>query len=116
MSYQHRIPIHLEQEDKFLLTLTGRQTLVIGLGLTFGYMIGSDFPLLPGAVLFVCCVTLAVVVAFVRYHHRHLEQWAIIALMYSTSPAVYIRGRLMEENREEARKVLEVEEKESEEW
>jgi PrgI family protein len=123
MEYQHRIPIHLEEEDKFIFSLTGRQTLVLGIGLALGYAAASDFNfshlsgVIIGCVLFLLIFSLSVVVAFMRYHHRDLEQWALIALTYIAQPKYYVRYRLTIETHPQKKHAATQEQKEeSEEW
>ena len=99
MDYQHRIPLHLEQEDKFILNLSARQSLVIGSGCALGAGAISDFNFSTvhgfvfGTLVFVLVVALSCVVAFTRYHHRNLEQWVLIIIIYLSKPRYYIRGR-----------------------
>lgn len=123
MEYQHRIPIHLEEEDKFIFNLTGRQTLILGIGLAFGYIAASDFDfsylsgVIIGCVLFLVIFGLSAVVAFLPYHHRDLEQWALIALTYIAQPKYYIRGRLTLETKQHKKHFDREEQKEErEEW
>jgi hypothetical protein len=119
MDYQHRIPLHLEQEDKFILNLTARQSLVIGSGCALGAGAISNFDFstlhgfLFGSLVFVLIVALSCVVAFTRYHHRDLDQWALIVLVYLSKPHVYIRGRYyLDEREDEAKKTVEKDEEE----
>ena len=123
MEYQHRIPIHLEEEDKFIFNLTGRQTLIIGIGLALGYTVASDFDfsylsgVILGTVAFLVVVGLSAVVAFVQYHHRDLEQWALIALAYIDQPKYYTRGRVTIETQRQTKPYESEEQKEEqEEW
>jgi hypothetical protein len=105
---QHKIPIHLDQPDKFILGLTGRQTGILALGLALGYMVANNFEygahlwlLLPAGLCFLCIMLLAVLVAFVRIGHKHLEQWAIIIFLFYASPRIYLwRSQRLELARE----------------
>jgi hypothetical protein len=94
---QHKIPIHLDKPDKFVLGMTGRQTVIVALGLALGYMAFGAFDytdnlflLIPAILCFALILLLAVIVAFVKYKHKDLEQWALIAFMYYASPRRYI--------------------------
>ena len=110
MDYQHRIPLHLEQEDKFIFNLTGRQTLIVGSGCALGAGAISNFNFstvhgfLFGTIAFVLIVALSCIVAFTRFHHRDLDQWALIVLVYLSKPRHYIRGRSYLDEREDEAK------------
>lgn len=106
---QHKIPIHLEQEDKFLLGMTARQCLVIAVGGTLAYAaLPSDFSslssviigLIVSALLFLA--TLAV--AFIRVQHRDLEQWMLIGLMYLSQPKCFLWHPVLDDAPEEDEK------------
>ncbi len=123
MEYQHHIPIHLEEEDKFIFNLTGRQTLIMAIGLALGYTLASDFDfsrlsgVLVGTFAFLAVVGLSAVVAFVQYHHRNVEQWALIALVYVTEPKYYVRGHVMIKTQSETKPYAqEAQQEEQEEW
>ncbi len=93
----HKIPLHLETDDTFLWSFTGRQVFIVALGLGVGYLIFSDltiqvtlFTMVLGVLLWVVVAAVAVVVAFVKRQHRNLEEWALVWLLYWTRPRYYI--------------------------
>jgi len=105
MNQPHQIPLHLETEDKFLWTLTGRQVCIIGLGLAVGYLVFVDLTVqvsllfwLLGLFLWVCFALAGVVVAFVRVQRRNLEEWALVWLLYWSRSRYYLWRPLPEEN------------------
>ncbi|WP_126632191.1 PrgI family mobile element protein [Dictyobacter alpinus] len=94
---QHKVPIHLDQPDKFILNLTGRQTIILALGLALGYMAFNAFDysstlilLVPALLCFALCLLLAALLAFIRVKHKDLEQWALITFMFYASPRRYL--------------------------
>lgn len=95
MDFQHKVPIHLEQQDPFLFHLTVRQLLILGVGISLGYLIFSDMDisnwvgLILAILLLLICVAASVVVAFVRIKHRDLEQWGLVLFLYVTQPQYY---------------------------
>lgn len=102
MLEQHKTPIHLDQPDKFILGLTSRQTIIMALGLSFGYLAFSAFDyidnlllLIPALLCFALCVLAAALLAFIRYKHRDLEQWALIVFMFYASPRRYLWRAVM---------------------
>jgi len=92
----HRIPLHLEQTDHFLLSFTARQLLILGLGLTFGYLVGTSFDLstpgglVLGAICFFVAMAAAAVFAFVHIRKRDLETWLVVVFLYMTTPRYWI--------------------------
>lgn len=97
--YQHKIPLHLETEDKFIFGLTMRQCVIFGVSACMGYASFSDlFHLIPtvlpalilglvsAALLLVC----GAVVALVNVYGRGLDEWAIVLLMYVSQPRTYL--------------------------
>ncbi len=99
----HKIPLHLETDDTFLWSFTGRQVFIVALGLGVGYLIFEDvtmqvtpFTLSLGILLWVLVAAVAVVVAFVKMQHRSLEEWALVWLLYWTRPRYYITHPLAE--------------------
>lgn len=106
---QHKIPIHLDQEDKFLVGLTVRQLLILVVGGTLAYLAmptSSDF--LSQLINWIATVLIAIVtvlVAFVRIQHRDLDQWFLILLMYQLHPKIFIWSSLQESGDETDRKV-----------
>ena len=122
MDIQHKVPIHLDQEDKFLLSMSARQTLVIGIGITFGYIIASDFDFSQGwgfaigVSLFVACVVLSLAVAFIRLKTRDLDQWFLVWIAYISRPRYYLHRPLEQDSDERDDLVLHEEKVEVEEW
>lgn len=112
MDYEHRIPIHLEQEDKFLLFLTARQTLVLGCGFALASAATSDFDFstiegfMFGILTFCLVLALSCIVAFVRWQHRDLEQWFLIVVVFLSQPKMYIRGRYYLDDNDETDNVV----------
>lgn len=99
--YAHRIPAHLETEDKFLFFLTLRQCIMLGIGSTIAYTsffqvftavpstalgLGFVAGLAVALLLVVCTVGLA----FVKVYGRGAEEWAIVFLLYLAQPRVYL--------------------------
>ena len=97
MSLHHNIPTHLDEADKFILNLTARQTLILGIGLAFGYMFFNEFDyttlpgFLMGGSLFAGCVVLAVITAFLKIRHRDFEHWFLLYVLFHTQPRYYLR-------------------------
>ena len=96
--FQHKIPIHLEQQDHLIAGLTPRQVLLLGCGASLSYTsftnVSSAIPNLWGSAL---AIILAIVpaglstfTAFFQLRGRGLEQWAMITLLYFTSPKILL--------------------------
>lgn len=97
--YQHKVPLHLETEDKFIFGLTMRQCVIFGISACMAYASFSDlFSLIPNvltalilglvsaASLLVCGTT----IALVSVYGRGLDEWAVILLMYLAQPRMYL--------------------------
>lgn len=97
--YVHKIPIHLETEDKFVYSLTLRQCVVLGIGATLAYTgffsvftslpnpgLGFTLGLLTAFSLLICGVALA----FVKVFGRGLGEWATVLLVYLMQPHIYL--------------------------
>ncbi len=99
--YVHKVPAHLETEDKFIFFLTLRQCIVLGVGSTVAY--SSFFQVFTavstaalgvglGAGLLVALPLIvgAVAVAFVKVYGRGVEEWAMVLLLYLIQPRIYL--------------------------
>ncbi len=96
--YLHRVPNHLETEDKFILNLSMRQCVIVFVSLCMAYMVFNDiFTVIPHAGLALALaltgallVFLAgVALALVRIHNRGLDEWALVLLLYAVQPKIY---------------------------
>lgn len=96
--YMHRVPNHLETEDKFILNLSMRQCVILFVALCMGYMLFNDlFNAIPDAGLGLglglaaaCLLFLAgVALALIRVHRRGLDEWVFILVLYAIAPKTY---------------------------
>lgn len=92
---RHKIPVHLETPDTFLLGMTARQVLVLGLGLTLAYIVvsGGGWSLAMLALTLPVALVIAVaslIVAFVAPRKRHMETWSLVVLNYLAIPKCYV--------------------------
>lgn len=98
---QHRIPLHLEQEEKFFFGLTPRQLLILAIGSTLTYaVIPNDLSPASWAIGLTVATLLALstlAIAFVRVKNRDLEQWLLIVLIYLAQPKCFLWHPLLEE-------------------
>jgi hypothetical protein len=97
--YTHRIPNHLETEDKFILNLNMRQCVILFIALCMAYMIFSNiFNAIPdpglalglglaGALLMFLA---GVALALIRIHHRGSDEWVFVLFLYAIQPKVYL--------------------------
>lgn len=129
--YTHKIPNHLEVEDVFILGLTIRQCVLIGVGAAMAYALFTDVfaafadpvlglvvGLVAAFLLFGCLLA----VALVKLAGRGLDEWLLVLLIYWLRPRTY----LWRFNRLDAFEVLDQthvalaeqahHEKEAEEW
>lgn len=97
--YIHRIPNHLETEDKFILNLSMRQCVILFVALCMSYALFNDlFNAIPdagsGLVLALAGALLVflagVALALLRIHSRGVDEWALVLFMYSTQPKRYL--------------------------
>ena len=97
--YVHKVPIHLETEDKFLYSLTLRQCAVLGIGATMAYTsffsVFTQFPdaglgFVLGLVVALCLLLCAVALAFATIFGRGLDTWAMVLLVYIAQPRTYV--------------------------
>jgi uncharacterized membrane protein YhaH (DUF805 family) len=96
--YTHRIPNHLETEDKFILNLSMRQCVILFVALCMAYVVFEDiFNAIPDAGLALglalptaLLVFLAGVgLALIRIHQRGLDEWAFVLFLYAVVPKIY---------------------------
>lgn len=96
--YLHRIPNHLETEDKFIFTLSMRQTAIIFVALCMGYILFNDlFNAIPepelalglGLTAAFLVFLAGVALAIIRVHKRGLDEWVFILFLYAVAPKVY---------------------------
>lgn len=96
--YTHRVPNHLETEDKFILNLSMRQCVILFVALCMAYALFNDiFNAIPDAGLGLglglagaLLVFLAgVALALIRVHRRGLDEWVFILFMYAVAPKTY---------------------------
>ena len=96
--FQHKIPIHLEQQYHLIAGLTPRQVLLLGCGASLSYTsftsISSAIPDLWGLALAIILAIvpagLSTLTAFFQLRGRGLEQWAMITLLYFISPKILL--------------------------
>ncbi len=98
MPYSHRVPNHLETEDKFVLNLSMRQCVILFVALCMAYMLFNDiFNAIPdpglalglGLAGVVCVGLLGLALAFIRVHQRGLDEWVFVLFMYAVQPKTY---------------------------
>ena len=87
--FPHEIPTHLGVEDKAFFGLALRPALYLLSGIAASYGLWTSETDLPAAIrlgLAVACLAVGVTVAFVQPLGRGLDEWAIVALRYLTTP------------------------------
>ncbi len=97
--YSHKIPNHLEVEDMFILGLTIRQCVLIGVGAAMAYALFTDVfaaiadpvlglvaSLAAAFVLFGCLLA----IALVKLAGRGLDEWLLVLLIYWLRPRIYL--------------------------
>lgn len=98
MPYTHWVPNHLETEDKFILTFSMRQCVILFLALCMAYMVFNDlFNAIPDpglALIFGLAAALlvflaGVALALIRVHKRGLDEWVFVLFMYAIAPKIY---------------------------
>jgi hypothetical protein len=96
--YLHRVPNHLEIEDKFILSLSMRQCAILFVALCLGYLLFADiFNAVPdaglglalglAAALLVCLAGVAL--ALIRIHKRGLDEWVFVLCIYALTSKIY---------------------------
>jgi hypothetical protein len=95
----HKVPLFLEEEDRFLFGLTMRQLLVLLIGATTSSLLFARsldwiaHPLLAlwvGLLLAALAGLFTVLVAFTRVGGRGLEEWGLVALLFLCQPPRYL--------------------------
>ena len=86
---RHRVPTHLNVEDKAILGLTLREVACLGVGALLGYaaygqLMGSPLPLRLLALLL--CLGAGATLAFVRPLGRGIEEWSFVLLHFVATP------------------------------
>jgi K+-transporting ATPase A subunit len=97
---KEEFPTFLNQRPAIVFGRTGRELIIITIGLSLGYLawlnISSSLtnsPALTAAIkLIIAALLLAValVVAFIKIATRPLEEWAIVWVFYMVIPKVFI--------------------------
>lgn len=93
---QHRIPLYLEEPDKFLGPLTARQAIILLVGVAFGFALADNFNMTRplGLVLGVLTFSLvsagAVFCALGRLEGQDIEHWLSIRILYLLQPRYYL--------------------------
>ena len=119
----HKVPVHLDTQDKFLWSLTFRQVLILFVGGGFAYILGTaDWSTSMTALFsFLCgglCLVLTCLSAFVKIQRRDLDQWLLVAFLHYSSPRLYSWSALEEEQEihDEESHERAIQEKGKEEW
>ena len=86
---RHRVPTHLNVEDKAILGLTLREVACLGLGAlcgfaVYGQLAGAPLPFRLLASFF--CFAAGLGLAFARPLGRGLEEWAFVLLHFLATP------------------------------
>lgn len=96
--YVHKIPNHLEVEDKFILFLSIRQCVIVFVAACIAYEVFNGvFQAIPAAGLALVIALVAALLIFVaglalaiiRIHSRGLDEWLFVLLMYAVQPKQY---------------------------
>jgi hypothetical protein len=109
----HKVPVHLDTQDKFLWSLTFRQVLILFVGGGFAYLLGTADWSTPLAAMFCMmagglCLVVTLLMAFVKIQQRDLDQWLLVAFLFYGSPRVFCWSALEEEQ--------ETDDTQSQEW
>ncbi len=119
----HKVPVHLDTQDKFLWSLTFRQVLILFAGGGFAYFIGTADWSTPLATLLCLlfggvCLVLTLLSAFVKIHHRDLDQWVLVAFLHYSSPRIFCWTALEEvqDTHDTSSRKFATQEKGEEEW
>src|SRR5690242_15804471 len=97
--YTHRVPNHLETEDKFVLNLSMRQCVILFVALCIAYMVFNDlFHAIPdpglalglGLAVTLLVFLAGVALALIHVHKRGLDEWVFILFMYAITPKIYL--------------------------
>lgn len=97
---KEEFPTFLNEQPTIIFGRTGRELLVIVIGLAFGYLswvslgsfIGGNILLsnIVKGVIVAIIIVGAAVVAFFKVATRPLEEWAFVWLFYSIIPKIYL--------------------------
>jgi hypothetical protein len=97
---KEEFPTFLNQRPAIVFGRTGRELIIITIGLSLGYLswlhISSSLtsnPALTAAIKLIIgaiCVAGAAVVAFIKIATRPLEEWALVWVFYLFIPKVFI--------------------------
>ena len=85
----YELPTHLQVEDQLIGTLSGRQSLHLGIGLSLAYGAWDQLRWLPEEVRWGLAPVLSIVTlvfALVRPFGRPLDQWLVAALVFWLLP------------------------------
>lgn len=86
---RHRVPTHLNVEDKAILGLTLREVACLGLGALFGFAAYGQLtaaPLPLRLLVGLLCLAAGMGLAFARPLGRGLEEWAFVLLHFAATP------------------------------
>ncbi|GCE03478.1 PrgI family mobile element protein [Dictyobacter aurantiacus] len=97
---KEEFPTFLNQKPAIIFGRTGRELLILAIGLALGYLSWLDIsPSLTGSqiltdaikiIIAAILVAAAAVVAFIKIATRPLEEWALAWIFYSIIPKVFI--------------------------
>ncbi len=100
MMKKEEFPTFLNQRPAIVFGRTGRELIIITIGLTVGYLVWQNIsPSLTGSPPLTAAIRLliaalfvagALVVAFIKVATRPLEEWAIVWVFYLLIPKVFI--------------------------
>lgn len=86
---RHRVPTHLNVEDKAILGLTLREVACLGLGALVGFAVYGQLmatPLPLRLLAGLLCLAAGAGLAFARPLGRGLEEWVFILLHFAAAP------------------------------
>jgi hypothetical protein len=86
---RHRVPTHLNLEDKAVLGLTLRELACVGLGALVGFTAYGQLAMAPlplRLLAALACLAVGAGVAFIRPLGRGLEEWCFVLLHYLATP------------------------------
>jgi hypothetical protein len=103
---KEEFPTFLNEQPKIIFGRTGRELLIIVLGLAGVYVLWQSISGLRseawwGLLCLLVCVLLviaSVIFALVNIANRPLEEWAAAWLLYTFTPKLYLFQQLEEEN------------------
>ena len=89
---RHEIPTHLDVQDRVILGLSARQTMLLMVGLAATYAAWSHLSVLPylptgvSVAAATACLLLTAAAVLVRPHGRGAEDWTFVLLRYAALP------------------------------